>query len=170
MDPEKAAQQLLSDIGLESPPVDVEVVAKHLGVHVERAEFGNDCSGVLVRKGESAMVGVHWGHHPNRQRFTIAHELGHFKLHSGGTYIDKSTTARFRLNQSGSGSEAEERQANQFAAALLMPAKWVRSEFVKRSFDLGDDQALSELCEVFQVSSQAMLWRLKNLKLLDHLA
>ena len=138
-----------------------------IGVQLEQADLGEDCSGVLVRRGQSAMIGVHWGHRPNRQRFTIAHELGHFLLHEHGTYVDKATTARFRANEAGSGSIREEREANQFAAALLMPAQWVQEEFLKHPFDFGDDATLRELCDRFEVSSQAMMWRLKNLGLLD---
>jgi len=168
MRPETQAVTLLERLGIRSAPIDVWRVARRLGVRVERTDLGEDCSGVLVRrKSGAAVIGVNYAHHPNRQRFTVAHELGHLVLHKGGRYVDKGTTLRFRDRESGTGSQVEERQANQFAAALLMPATWVRREFAKHPFDFGDDEALTEMCRKFGVSSQAMVYRLVNLALLN---
>jgi len=166
--PERAAVNLLKELGIVEPPVDVFEIARKLGIKVEMAELGPDCSGMLVRGETGAVIGVHYAHHPNRQRFSVAHEIGHYRLHEGGTYVDRGTTTlRFRSSNSNSGSDVEEREANQFAAAVLMPASWVRRELEKYSFDLGDDQALRELCSSFQVSTQAMMYRLTNLRILE---
>src|SRR5574341_1456893 len=168
MKPEMRAATRLRQLKTRKAPVDVWRVARQLGVRVERADLGEDCSGVLVRKGGAAVIGVNYSHHPNRQRFTIAHELGHFVLHKGAKYIDKGmTTLQFRNAESSTGTQTEEREANQFAAALLMPQEWVRPEFEKQPFDLGDDEALSAMCKRFGVSSQAMSFRLVNLGLLQ---
>jgi Zn-dependent peptidase ImmA (M78 family) len=167
MKPEMRAVALLLQLKTEKPPVDVGRVARRLGVRVERADLGEDCSGVLLRNGDAAVIGVNYSHPPNRQRFTIAHELGHFVLHKGQKYIDKGmATVQFRNSESSTGTQAEERDANQFAAALLMPAEWVRREFEKHPFDLGDDEAINGMCRLFGVSSQAMSFRLVNLGLL----
>jgi Zn-dependent peptidase ImmA (M78 family) len=163
---ETEAQRLVAKLGLQAPPVDVESIAKALSVRVEGADLDPDVSGVLVRAKGLAIIGVNADNAPNRRRFTIAHELGHFVLHRGGTYIDKGIFARFRDSESGSGTSREEREANAFAAALLMPADWVQTEFSSRPFDLADDCALQELSSLFGVSSQAMLYRLNNLRLL----
>ena len=168
--PERAAVALLKRLGVLEAPVDVAKVAKDLGISLELADLGNDCSGMLVRAESGTVIGVHYAHPPNRQRFTIAHELGHFELHDGGTYVDRGTTLRLRSSAQNSGSAAEEREANQFAAALLMPATWLRRELVSYAVDLGDDDSLRALCERFGVSSQAMMYRLMNLGLLDEAA
>jgi Zn-dependent peptidase ImmA (M78 family) len=167
MKPEARAQTVLVQLKERKAPINVLRVARQLGVRVERADLGEDCSGVLVRKGDAAVIGVNYSHHPNRQRFTIAHELGHFVLHKGDKYTDKGmTTLQFRNAESSTGTQNEEREANQFAAALLMPGEWVRREFEKHPFDLGDDEALNSMCRLFGVSSQAMSFRLGNLGLL----
>ncbi len=165
--PERAASALLKRLGIVEPPVDVASVAKKLGISLQLADLGSDCSGMLVRANGGAVIGVHYAHPLNRQRFTIAHELGHFELHDGGTYVDRGTTLRLRSSAQNSGSVAEEREANQFAAALLMPATWLRRELELHAVDLGDDESLRALCERFGVSSQAMMYRLMNLRLLD---
>ena len=165
---EQKAQRLLRESGQESAPVDVEQVAKHLNIRVEYANLDEDCSGVLVNKDDGpSVIGVNWDQHPNRQRFTIAHELGHATLgHEGGTFIDKGTYARFRDADSHSGKVSDERQANQFAAALLMPARLVQDACGDRLFDPADPDGLEELAREFAVSTQAMMFRLEYLGLL----
>jgi Zn-dependent peptidase ImmA (M78 family) len=168
MNPEARAAQLLKNLGEHRPPVNVWRIARREGVRIERVDLGDDSSGVLLRKGRAAVIGVNYSHPPNRQRFTVAHELGHYVLHAGDKYVDRSiTTLQFRDARSSTGTDAEEREANQFAAALLMPAEWVRREFTKHPFDFGDDEALNRLCRLFRVSSQAMSFRLVNLGLLS---
>lgn len=165
---ERKALQVLRESGQLGAPVDVERVAKHLRIRVEYARFDESCSGVLVKSRDgTAVIGVNWEHHKNRQRFTVAHEIAHFVLdHDGDTFVDKGTYARFRDEESHSGKVTEEREANQFAASLLMPARLVKERFEKRVFDPGDDTALDEMASIFQVSTQAMMFRLQNLGLL----
>ena len=165
MTPDRRAEQILERLGIRKPPVDVLRVARELGARVERADLGEECSGVLVRGEGSAVIGVNYRHHPNRQRFTIAHELGHYVMHDGGTYVDRSTYVRFRNFLSGSGTDSEEREANQFGASLLMPKQWVREYFTNRPFDLDDDEALAAAAIFFGVSTQAFSLRLRNLGL-----
>jgi Zn-dependent peptidase ImmA (M78 family) len=164
---EQITDSLLKAAGIAEPPVDPSRVARHLGVRVQKTDLGSDCSAALVRKGDTAVIGVHWAHAANRQRFSIAHELGHFQLHTGGTYVDKDIVVRFRNDRSGSGTDGEERDANRFAAALLMPAKWLRDAIEHQSFAFGDDSSLAELASHFEVSTQAMSFRLADLKLLQ---
>lgn len=164
---EREANRLLERAGEHAPPVNVEKVAASLGIRVEQAELDADCSGLLIRSDrDGAVIGVNWDHHPNRRRFTIAHEIGHYLFHKGGTFIDKGTYARFRDQESGSGTISEEKQANHFAAVLLMPERWIKKAFQQHPFDPADDSSLHELAEAFQVSTQAMMFRLSNLGLL----
>jgi len=169
---ERRALNLLRESGQLQAPIDVESVAKHLGIRVEYANLDDDCSGVLVKSDDgSAVIGVNWDHHSNRQRFTIAHEIGHFALkHEGGTFVDKGAyvNVKFRDQDAYSGTSSDERQANHFAAALLMPAPLVRSAFqADRMLDPSDDEALASLAHGFEVSPQAMMFRLQNLGLLS---
>ena len=60
-----------------------------------------------------------------------------------------------------------ERQANQFAAALLMPKFLVEEELKSIHIDLGDEQGLKSLADRFAVSAQAMSLRLVNLGLIE---
>jgi Zn-dependent peptidase ImmA (M78 family) len=58
-----------------------------------------------------------------------------------------------------------EREANAFAAALLMPSHLVRAEIQQHDFDFGDEDALNSLASTFQVSAQSMAYRLSKLRL-----
>ena len=163
---EKRAERVLAMAGVETAPVPVERVARSLGIKVKRTDLGDDCSGVLVRNGNRAVIGVNSQHSVNRRRFSIAHELGHFDLHSGDTYIDRGYRVHFRDLESGSGTKREEMEANAFAAALLMPAKLVRDAFEKQPFELAEDDDLEMLARKFRVSTQAMTYRLMKLRII----
>ncbi len=93
---------------------------------------------------------------PERRRFTIAHELGHFVLHraqppEGGFNCDKSSV------YSGSDTMAViEREANDFASNLLMPGDVLREWISNQRIDL---HVLSAIAKRFQVSFEALCIR-----------
>ena len=163
---ERRVEQLLIEAGVDTAPVSVKQVAEYLGIEIELADLGEDCSGVLVREENRAVIGVNCSHHPNRQRFSIAHEIAHFVLHKGHTYIDTGYRVHFRDLESGSGTKIEEMEANAFAAALLMPATWVKDAFKQQPFDLTEDDSLEMLAKKFEVSTLAMTYRLINLRII----
>jgi Zn-dependent peptidase ImmA (M78 family) len=165
---EGRAETLLKELGLFSAPVHVDRVAARLGVHVERTEFGDDVSGVLVVEDGRGVIGVNAAHAPTRQRFTIAHEIAHYVLHRDQlpVFIDKGLRqylAVFRDGSSSTGEHRREREANGFAAALLMPASLVRDEIARLRLDIEDEEAVDALATRFRVSRQAMSFRLVNL-------
>ena len=164
------AAKVLESLGLLTPPIPVERVALHLGLQVERAQLGDNISGLLVIQDGRGMIGVSATHPPVRQRFTIAHEIAHFVLHREimPVFIDKQFLrpylAVFRDAASSTGTNHLEREANAFAAALLMPARMVRAAVAELGVDADDDDSvIDELARRFQVSRQAMTFRLANL-------
>lgn len=64
-----------------APPVDVELLSKLEGARIDYHDLEDDVSGLLVRQEDSAVIIVNRKHHPNRRRFTIGYELGHYVLH-----------------------------------------------------------------------------------------
>ena len=163
------ADGLLEKFGVENPPVAVELLAEFLGIRVvyKPYEDGDDVSGMLYRGEGRPVIGVNSAHHIHRQRFTIAHEIGHFVLHEGKMYVD-TPTVRFRDSISGLAIDNEEIEANGFAAELLLPRK-----FLERSLDglfkrkVRDRKGIVEkLSSEYKVSSQTVEFRLKNLGVL----
>jgi Zn-dependent peptidase ImmA (M78 family) len=90
-------------------------------------------------------------------------------MHSSDTalFIDKRYFAAFRDSRSATGEHVREREANAFAAALLMPKQLIRAAIDRAHFDLGDDESLDALARMFDVSRQAMAYRVANLGLFD---
>ena len=167
---EDQAKQLLLSSGAYCLPVPIERVAHHLGLKIEASPMDSKMSGVLVVENRRGAIAYNQSHAYTRQRFTIAHEIGHFILH-----VKKSTQSRLFIDQyvayrrhdqssSANVNDVEEGQANAFSAALLMPADLVTDEISKNDYDDEDDQ--KALAKRFNVSAPAMSIRLAHLGLL----
>lgn len=163
---ESRAELLLTETNLLTAPVRVDLLARRLGLAVEPIELRDDISGVLVVNGEHGTIGYNRQHHSVRQRFSIAHELGHYILHRDKMqlFIDKGYTAvAFRDQRSSSGELKQEREANAFAAAVLMPQNLIKEQVQRQELDWADGNVLNDLASLFEVSVQAMSFRLANL-------
>ncbi|MAI88878.1 MAG: hypothetical protein CBB65_00165 [Hyphomonadaceae bacterium TMED5] len=154
-----SAEQLETIEGFQqSYPVKVGGLAKAFGLRVLLKPLPAKISGEIRPSTESEAgfdIGVNRFEKNTRQRFTIAHEIGHFLLHShliGGGITD-TVLYRSRL------SNRMEAEANRMAADILMPAKLIR----KISSDLKiplTEEFVDEFAEALQVSVQAMKIRL----------
>jgi Zn-dependent peptidase ImmA (M78 family) len=162
----KQAQKVLKDNRVQKPPVNLGNIAKRLGITVKYEPFEEDISGVLYRDQQGTIIGVNSFHHPNRQRFTIAHEIGHFVLHEMDVHVDKGYRMVFRNSKSSRADDPLEIAANWFAAELLMPAHMLRPEVEQFIHDFEDGEGLRNLARRYHVSTQAMAFRLANLGLL----
>ena len=87
-------------------------------------------------------------------------------------FIDKNEDDKFtflyRDDSSSSGEFSKEREANSFAAALLMPKKLVQEEIVKSSNKNNITKLTTELASKFKFSTQAMNIRLSRLGYFDY--
>jgi Zn-dependent peptidase ImmA (M78 family) len=161
------AAELVEQIGVKTPPVPVERIAKQLGVVVQYAPFDDELSGMAFLKEGVAIIGINSNHHPNRQRYTLAHELAHICLHhwhlEAGVHVDQSSVNSLRRDLvSADGTNPLEREANAFAAELLMPRKLLAGALDERMLDLDDDRLLA-LAKRFKVSLMALQYRLQRM-------
>ncbi|NBC23473.1 MAG: ImmA/IrrE family metallo-endopeptidase [Gammaproteobacteria bacterium] len=137
-------------------PVKVVPIAREFGLAVYRdSTMEDDVSGMIlpdpIRGGPSGLsIYVNDAHPVERRRFTIAHAIGHFVLHPD---LIEDGVVDDHLYDSRLGSVME-RQANAFAADVLMPEHLLRA-----AFDAGirDPEALARR---FEVSTVSMHWRL----------
>ncbi|NNE78824.1 MAG: ImmA/IrrE family metallo-endopeptidase [Silicimonas sp.] len=140
-------------------PVDLHHLASNLGVRLRAAFLHPKISGMIERLGENEFtITVNHSDAHTRQRFTIAHELGHYMLHRHliGDGLDDDRA--YRSTQVGkyhntSIGPSEETEANRFAANLLMPQSLVDAEWQARN-------DVSDMADYFGVSAHAMSIRL----------
>lgn len=132
--------------------LDVEKVANSMGIEVVKEKLKDNISGKLEINGDDARIVINAEHSRQRQRFTIAHELGHYILHrkEQNTFED---VIFFR----GKDMTNIEYSANKFAGDLLMPEDKVRERISSGIKDL------RELSSYFDVSVAAMRYRVVNL-------
>ena len=156
---EEKANETLTAFGAKTTPVPIEEIASKLGIKISRGP-SKDFSGILIRKDGTALIGVNSSEAAVRQRFTIAHELGHYYLHpKKDTFID------YRDNKKEMDHSPREREADMFAAALLMPREQIEKDFRVLAKNGFTEDELKKLAARYQVSETAMKLRLWNLNL-----
>lgn len=162
---ETEAQRVRTLHAADELPVPVEEIATKLGATVVYEAMDRSVSGLLVRDDDSTVMGINATHPEVRQRFSIAHEVGHLVLHRGRPMVVDHVRLNLRDDRSSAATDYEEIQANAFAAELLMPRDLVlralRDVDAERSGS--EARVVSDLAQVFGVSEQAMEYRLVNL-------
>jgi Zn-dependent peptidase ImmA (M78 family) len=138
-------------------PVPADRIAEDLlGLQVERDPTLNGISGALYPAARRIVLNANEGE--TRQRFTLAHELGHWVCQC---LAGRSAPVFCRHQDlAASTDRSQEREANVFAAELVMPEPEVRSAFAK-------DADITRVAARFGVSPLAMQWRLYSFSLAD---
>lgn len=161
---DRLVRDLLDKHNVASPPVPVEKIADGEGAEIAVKQFNGEISGLLLRADGRAIIAVDRRQAPARQRFTIAHELGHLLLHEGKEVrVDTNFRVNLRSPISSTAEDVEEIEANAFASALLMPEQFLRADLENLVLDMEDDKQLKMLAKRYQVSTQAITFRLINL-------
>jgi Zn-dependent peptidase ImmA (M78 family) len=154
------AMSLLKMAKVKEAPVNVHEIAKLLGFTIIETEFPNSYSGEIFIEGNVKSIGVNKNHTKNRQRFTVAHELGHYL--NGHQYFDEEgkmlEDTEFDFNNP---LHKQEKEANLFASELLIPKEFLVKDLEKLGLDI------KKLTEKYQVSEQAMWIRLTSLRLAE---
>jgi Zn-dependent peptidase ImmA (M78 family) len=154
----KRAREARERFGLDtSSPVDclLTLVERDAGLPVVVGAMPDDVAGALYRNGTGSVAWVNGGQWIERQRFTLAHELGHVCCGHHGSAVDTIATI------SGASHDAREVEANAFAATLLAPADGVRA-MVRAEPSLED---VVRIAARFGISTIAALYRLNTLGL-----
>lgn len=152
---EVEALKILESLGYKKPPVNPLEIAHELDIAVKFVTFDNqydNVSGLYYYKDNT--IYVNKAEHPNRQTFTIAHELGHKLLHE--EWI-KSNDYKMLLREQlvTPSKDPKEQEANCFAANLLVP-----KEMLKMYKNIA---SIDELSTLFMVSKSVIRNRLNRL-------
>lgn len=165
--PWEAAACVRHAAGAEAIPVSPNEVAERLGIPIFEWDFPPEISGVLVCDGERYCIGVNEDQPRVRQRFTVAHELGHWAMDGNRDFFDYvevefthfSEASTFQRREEDAQYEEMERRANQFAADLLMPAESLCLDVAEHGIDV------LILARRYGVSQHALWSRLRGLRL-----
>lgn len=170
------ANQLIIHNKIKLAPVDIHAIAKNLFIQIVEEKAPEEISGFLLKgvDNRNSIIGVNQIHSESRKRFTIAHEIGHFLLHNyQGVHFD-GKTARFQVylrnEKSSEGTNIEEREANLFAAELLMPEFLLKEDISNLSniYLLDEnDESILQLKDKYQVSVRALTYRLAYLGFIE---
>jgi Zn-dependent peptidase ImmA (M78 family) len=158
---EEKTEQLLMSLNAMRLPIDPKKCAERYDVVVNGVSLEDNVSGLFMTKDSISYIVYNSDEVRQRQRFTIAHEFGHFMLHKNvKLFIDRASKVLYRNSASTTGDSLKEREANAFAASLLMPKILIEEEINKapKNVDIVD-----YLADRFDVSSLAMSIRLSNL-------
>lgn len=157
-------------------PISIENIILMEGIKIrDDASMDNEVIGKITFEGTQAVISVN----PNentyipRRRFTLAHEFGHFVLHSSSgqrEFIDL-TSAMYRTDV----SSIYEVEANHFAACILMPKTVLIDRGIELIESYGNDKQhpsldefIRQLALEFRVSVQSMRFRLAYLGIINN--
>jgi Zn-dependent peptidase ImmA (M78 family) len=166
-DPEGDAEKLLVEAwakdanDLPFVPVDPIRIAWELGIDVATAVMDDSISAAIEKKiGSDPVIYLNINDRQNRQRFSCAHELGHYYLRTSATQGDELeyNFVDRRDHMARQGTDPDEIYANKFGAALIMPKRVVQRQFKSMRNPV-------QLALHFRVSEEAMRFRLQNLGL-----
>lgn len=148
---ERKALEVLRRFRLAEPPVAVEDICRAEGLAVCARPF-DYVAGIFVNDDVFPVIVVNSRQPSARRRFTVAHELGRYFLgHERSSFAEPG------------GASRRERDAERFAANLLMPTAWIRSYWA--AYGANRENRVSILATLFDVSRAALKVRLKELGL-----
>lgn len=154
MKPVDFARKYFSLLEIENPPVELRKVLNHLKVHLKPSNKLVFIDAVLFKDEQFPLIVYNANRDFHRQRFSIAHEIGHFVLpHRSGVYScmdERSETV-------------EEIEANEFAAELLMPEVVFREKW--EEYEDNPFHRIGHLSSIFGVSLSAVKIRSEKLRL-----
>ncbi len=136
-------------------PVPIDTIIQEIGVPLSYEAMDDEISGYIKRENGSYRIVVNSNHAPTRQRFTAAHELCHYIYHRDllgeGVGDDRAYRSAGTDRPNANIRPIHERQANCFAANVLMPRHRLKDV---------TNESTAELAARFNVSQKTMAIRL----------
>ena len=141
------AERTLRDHGARALPVDPMAIAAAKDVAVRAVALPENTFGLIMLCDGQFVIGYSDRlENVGRKQFTIAHELGHYFIDDHALALLKPGT-RIHSCESGSSNNPYEKEADLFASALLMPARWFSETAASMPAGLKAVLELSELCQ-----------------------
>ena len=147
-------QDIINLYDIQIPIKDIDEVVTILGGRIEESDNINNMSdGCISKSDDGFVIRVSPLQGIGRRKFTIAHELGHLFLHMGYKINPVLWEQQENLVYYRAGNSIDEYQANEFAAALLMPRQMYKT--VMDRYTTGNIVETGKVAEFFGVSVSA---------------
>lgn len=130
---EKCADEVLADWEITAPPVNPFEIAKKCGIKVKVDTSGENpgFSGALIKSGDRFGIVCFSNNNRGFLNFTLAHELGHYHLPGHPDLLFANGRTQHLSRAGFVSSDEHETEADHFAAALLMPKRFVKQVLAK---------------------------------------
>ncbi|WP_038740208.1 ImmA/IrrE family metallo-endopeptidase [Burkholderia pseudomallei] len=155
MTPGQRAEALVSEFGISSPSeLDVEAIACDAGMDI-RYEQLDGCEATLVGVKNKAIATIRPSGNRGRERFSVAHELGHWNMHRGESF-------RCRVDDQSANLASDaprEKEADSYAAHLLMP-RYLFDPAIRSGAKIPTFKHIAEVAQDFEVSVAATIIRM----------
>jgi hypothetical protein len=146
------AERLLQELGITEPgEIDLEAIAYHVGARVRHRPL-DGCEARIVGHGDRAIITVNSRSSYRRNRFSIAHELGHWQHHRGCCLVCRAIEVGHR------DALSPERVADNFASDLLLPHYLFRP--IARQHPKLNLATVKAIADIFETSQTATAIRL----------
>lgn len=150
------ANELLKKYSIEKPVVNIFKIADNEGIRLHFVKMpGKALSVAGFLDIENKTMYINDDDPPNRQTFTVAHELGHYIL----KHEKDKFGVLYRMQKFNGENSVVEQEANFFAANILVPKYMLLDAMNKYDLNEKDDELLAPL---FGVSKEMMGYRLKT--------
>ncbi len=165
----KAYIEQLSDFVIEQycpqkGAVDLMHIVDKLGIKTHKSDFHNDFEGLIVCS--SGRFTMFFNQSPTRpfvigrQRFSLAHELGHYHIPDHRKELMSGTIMTSNPESGIPTDPYIEKEANHFAACLLMPSAWFAEDVAGKQFSIS---LLTQLADFYEVSLLSAINRFATL-------
>ncbi len=147
-------QDIINIYDIQIPIQNINDVVRQLGGYIEENVMpDNMVDGSIRKENDSFVISVSPFQSEERRKFTIAHELGHLFLHMGYIIYPELWSRQRDATYYRSGDSLVEYQANEFAAAFLMPKE--RYKEIMDRYTIGTSVETRKIAEYFGVSVSA---------------
>lgn len=146
--PAEHARNLLNDLGLKRPPVPVEEICSRLEIeYMYGADIDSEALIIKGCKRKTPLIAVKSNEqYKTRARFSVAHELGHFCIPS---HLNETYSCSIEDLNNYRENKPAEKEANEFAAELLMPLQWIAQAIKTQDVSM---QLIKTLAEEYETS------------------
>ncbi|HEV2800972.1 MAG TPA: ImmA/IrrE family metallo-endopeptidase [Pyrinomonadaceae bacterium] len=160
----------LTNAKVKEAPVPVERIASLYGIHLRYMPFKGSMAGLAYAAQDMKVIGINSNHETPKQRFIIAHELGHLVQFRNEGHDDPRlqldrNTSPLRYKNIDKHAYANEVNVNDFASKLLIPFGMLKDDLGNKDIEPENEEMIARLASKYEVPPPVIYYRL--IKVID---